>query len=59
MTIPCISFRDYTHLFYYGFPEGFRYQETPIQLYNLKQVSNHLKTLITINMITLPFQLLL
>lgn len=44
MTIKNISFKEYTTLFYEGMPEGFRYQQTPIQLYDLKLIAPYLKT---------------
>lgn len=44
MTLKGISFKEYTRLFYTGLPEGFRYQQTAVQLYDLKQVAAFLKT---------------
>ncbi len=44
MTPQSITFKEYTDLFYKGIPEGFRYQSTPIQLYDLKVVAAYLKT---------------
>lgn len=44
MVINGITFKEYTTLFYKGLPEGFHYQKTPVQLYDLKQISAFLKT---------------
>lgn len=44
MTINGITFKEYTTLFYKGLPKGFHYQQTPVQLYDLKQIASFLKT---------------
>jgi AraC-like DNA-binding protein len=44
MVIENISFKEYTKLFFQALPDGFSYQNTPVQIYKLDQIGPTTKT---------------